>query len=95
MVQKTLLSDRQREEIKAYFGDLPRAMPDYVRGIRAACKKIDLKQIEEDLKLVRILVDLELPIGRRKNNYQDRMAKFVVRRVREANIKGVLRVRRS
>ena len=93
MVQKSLLSDRQREEIKTYLGEMPRAMPDYVRGIRAACKKIDLEQIEEDLKLVRILTDLELPIGRRKNNYQDQMAKFVIRRVREANIKGILQVR--
>ncbi|KKN15931.1 hypothetical protein LCGC14_0980940 [marine sediment metagenome] len=80
MVRSYILTDKQREKIKAYIEELPERMPGTIRGIRHVVSKIDLQQMLDDVYLLKTLQGLEMPIGRSKGEgWVDQRGKFIVR----------------
>lgn len=80
MVRSYILTDKQREKIKAYIEELPERMPGTIRGIRHVVSKIDLRQMEDDVYLLKTLQGLKMPIGRSKGEgWVDQKGKFIVR----------------
>jgi len=67
--------------IRNYIENLPERMPGRVRRMRHWLFKTDLEEMESDIKLLRVLKELEVPIGRTKGeDWGDKRGKFVVRR---------------
>jgi hypothetical protein len=76
---KELLTERQRNEIEKYLEDQPNTMPQYIRSLRNLLKKIDYEQMDSDLALMKKLSGLVVPMGRKKNDWQNLQARVLVR----------------
>ena len=82
MVRSFILIEEEREKIKEYMKNLPERMPGRIRRMRHWLFKTDLDEMESDIKLLRVLKELEVPIGRTKGEgWSDQRGKFVVRKI--------------
>ncbi len=80
MVRSYVLIEKEREVIRDYIENLPERMPGRVRRMRHWLFKTDLEEMESDIKLLRVLKELEVPIGRTKGEgWTDQRGKFVVK----------------
>ncbi len=80
MVRSYVLIEEEREVIRDYIENLPERMPGRVRRMRHWLFKTDLEEMESDIKLLRVLKELEVPIGRTKGEgWSDQRGKFVVK----------------
>ena len=80
MVRSFVLSEKERETIREYMQNLPERMPGRVRRMRHWLFKTDLDEMESDIKLLRALKELEVPIGRTKGEgWSDQRGTFVVK----------------
>jgi len=93
MVKKSLLTDRQREEIKKYLVEMPSAMPPYIRSLRGYCKGVSFKEMRKDLELMEKLSKLKVKMGRKTLASQDQRANFIVRRPSSHDTKAVFKTR--
>ncbi len=76
-----ILTEKERETIRDYMENLPERMPGRVRRMRHWLFKTDLDEMESDIKLLRVLKEFEVPIGRTKGEgWTDQRGKFVVKR---------------
>ncbi len=76
-----VLTEKERETIRDYMENLPERMPGRVRRMRHWLFKTDLDEMESDIKLLRVLKEFEVPIGRTKGEgWTDQRGKFVVKR---------------
>ena len=76
-----VLIEKEREVIRDYIENLPERMPGRVRRMRHWLFKTDLDEMESDIKLLRVLKEFEVPIGRTKGEgWTDQRGKFVVKR---------------
>ena len=83
LVRSFILIEEEREVIRDYIENLPERMPGRVRRMRHWLFKTDLDEMELDIKLLRVLKELEVPIGRTKGKgWGDQKGKFVVRRTK-------------
>jgi hypothetical protein len=69
------VNENQREAMKEYISTLPPVMPDNIRQIRHQIKSMDLDQVIDDVRLLRRLDRIEVPIGRKSNEVK---AKFKI-----------------
>lgn len=81
MVRSFILTEKERETIRDYMENLPERMPGRVRRMRHWLFKTDLDEMESDIKLLRVLKEFEVPIGRSKGEgWTEQRGKFVVKR---------------
>ena len=81
MVRSFVLVEKEREVIRDYIENLPERMPGRVRRMRHWLFKTDLEEMESDIKLLRVLKELEVPIGRTKGEgWSDQRSIFVVKK---------------
>lgn len=81
MVRSFILTEKERETIRDYMENLPERMPGRVRRMRHWLFKTDLDEMELDIKLLRVLKEFEVPIGRSKGEgWTDQRGLFVVKR---------------
>lgn len=86
MVISYILSDKQRQAIKKYLREKPSAMSPEIRQIRFRGGRLDFDLMESDLRLLKCLVLLKIPKGRKS---KDMMAVFAVRQGgKDADIAG-------
>ena len=79
LVRGFILTEEEREIIRDYLENLPDRMPGRVRRMRHSLYRSDLDEMESDVKLLRILKELEVPIGRAKGEgWRDQRGKFDV-----------------
>jgi hypothetical protein len=64
-------------------------MPGGIRQVRFRVKQMDLGQMEKDIKLLRKLDKIKVPIGRKGKNVP---AKMTVRQKIEKTVKGAFKV---
>ena len=78
LVRSYLLNDEQREAVKNYVSarKRPRVMPGNILQIRMRVKAIDFDQMQEDIKLLKKLGAIKVPIGRKAGDVK---AKLTVR----------------
>jgi len=81
LVRGFVLTEAEREIIRGYLEHLPERMPGRVRRMRHLLYRSDLDSMESDVKLLRALKGLEVPIGRTKGEaWSDQRGKFAVHR---------------
>ena len=81
MVRGFILTEEERGIIRDYLENLPERMPGRVRRIRHLLYKSDLDEMGSDIKLLKALKGLEVPIGRTKGDgWRDQRGKFAVHR---------------
>ena len=96
MVTKKLLTDRQRFEIQNYLSKMPNAAPDYIRGLRAYCKKMDFEQMGRDLVLMKRLANLPVRMGRKRlDASRDQKVVVKIRKADAVDAKAVLTVKKD
>lgn len=91
MIRMPLLSDSQRESIQRYLKKQSAAMDPTLRQIRHKAKRIDFKQMREDMKLLEQLAVVDIPKGRKK----EMKAGFTIRRPNEQSVKGGFTIPKS
>jgi len=80
-VRSFILTEKERETIRDYMENLPERMPGRVRRMRHWLFKTDLDEMELDIKLLRVLKEFEVPIGRSKGEgWTDQRGLFIVKR---------------
>jgi len=81
LVRSFILTEKERETIRDYMENLPERMPGRVRRMRHWLFKTDLDEMELDIKLLRVLKEFEVPIGRSKGEgWTDQRGLFIVKR---------------
>jgi len=79
LVRGFILTEEERGIIRGYLENLPDRMPGRVRRIRHLLYRSDLEEMESDVELLKILKELEVPIGRAKGEgWRDQRGKFAV-----------------
>ncbi len=81
LVRSFVLDEEEREIIRDYMENLPERMPGRVRRMRHWLGKSDLAEMESDIRLLRSLKELEVPIGRTKGREWGNRRANVPRRI--------------
>ncbi len=85
MVRTFVLPPSQRQAIEDYLRDLPSAMGADIRGLRLKSRKLNLDAMEYDIALLRRLIALEPPIGRKS---LDVLASFRIKQGQSRDVKA-------
>lgn len=88
MVRSFILPDSQRQAIEDYLRVLPRAMGADVRQLRLKGKLLDLDAMEYDIVLLRRLIALDPPIGRKS---LDVLASFRIKQAQSSDVRAGFR----
>ena len=88
MVRSFILPNSQRQAIEDYLRVLPRAMGTDIRQLRLKAKLLDLDAMESDIALLRRLIALDPPIGRKS---VDVLASFRIRQSQSRDVKAGFR----
>jgi len=88
MVRSFILPHSQRQAIEDYLREMPSAMGNDIRQLRLKSKLLDLEAMEYDIALLRRLIALKPPIGRKS---VDVLASFRIKQVQSRDVKAGFR----
>lgn len=88
MVRSFILPNSQRQAIEDYLRDLPSAMGADIRQLRLKAKLLNLGAMEYDIALLKRLIALEPPIGRKS---VDVLASFRIKQAQSSDVRAGFR----
>ena len=88
MVRSFILPPSQRQAIEDYLRDLPSAMGNDIRQLRLKTRHLNLDAMEYDIALLRRLIALDPPIGRKS---ADVLAAFRIKQTQSRDVSAGFR----